>query len=45
MIEYAIIDIMQGDGADAFNYFFTVVCAFGLFAFGIGLLFKIINRS
>lgn len=32
-------------GADAFNYFFTMVLIFGLFSWGVGLLASIISRS
>ncbi|MCP4763464.1 MAG: hypothetical protein GY870_16950 [archaeon] len=28
-----------------FNYFFTLVCVVGMFAWGIGLLLQIVSRS
>lgn len=45
MLEFNVLEIMTGDGTEIFNYFFTLVMVFGWVAFGIGLLFKIINRS
>lgn len=30
---------------DVFNYFFTIVSVFGLIAFSIGILVKLISRS
>lgn len=38
-----VIEIITG--ADAFNYFFSVVLFFGLFAFGVNLLVRILTRS
>jgi len=32
-------------GAEAFNYFFTLVLMFGMFSWGIGMLASIISKS
>ena len=39
------VTFLQGDGAEVFNYCFTVVMASGMIGWGIGLLCKIISRS
>ena len=44
--DISVLHIMQGQqGADVFNYFFTIILFFGLIAFSIGLLIKLISRS
>jgi len=45
VIEYQVVEILTGEGSQMFNYFFTLVLAWGVFSFGVGMLFKIINRS
>lgn len=40
-----ILDPAVVDGAEYFNYFFTVILVFGMVCFGINLLVKIISRS
>jgi len=40
-----ILDPAAVDGAEYFNYFFTLILVFGMFCFGINLLVKIISRS
>lgn len=44
---YNIIEFMPAtiDGADVFNYFFTLMVVVGLFAFGIKVLVRIVSRS
>jgi len=44
-VTFNIMQVMSGDGSEYFNYFFTLVSAFGLFSFGIGCLVKIVSRS
>ena len=44
-MEVYTLQILTGDGTEMFNYFFTLVIVMGWFAFSVGLLFKIINRS
>lgn len=40
-----ILSVMQGEGSTVFNYFFTMVIAFGFMAWGFGCLCNIISRS
>lgn len=40
-----ILDPSAVDGAEYFNYFFTLVLVFGMVCFGINLLVKIVSRS
>jgi hypothetical protein len=42
---FNIIQFMSGEGAEYFNYFFTLMVVCGLLFWGIGLLLKIISRS
>lgn len=39
------VKVMQVIPNDVFNYFFTIVSVFGLIAFSIGILVKLISRS
>jgi len=45
--DISVLQIMQSgqEGADVFNYFFTIIIFFGILAFAIGLLIKLISRS
>jgi hypothetical protein len=46
VVEFGIVEIMtEGGGAAAFNYFFTLVWVFGLVAFAIGLMMRVVSRS
>ena len=40
-----LVDTQEPAAAAAFNYFFTLVFLCGLFAWGIGCLATMINRS
>jgi len=43
--EYLIIEILTGPGAAEYNYFFSLMCVVGVFAFMCGLLVRMISRS
>jgi len=44
-MEFLILEIITGDEAYLFNYFFTLLSAFGFFTFLVVCLVKIISRS
>ena len=45
MVEFSVLQVLTGPGAEMFNYFFTIIMASGWICFGIGMLFKIMGRS
>jgi hypothetical protein len=40
-----ILDPVAVPGADYFNWFFTLVVVFAMFAFGVNILVRLISRS
>lgn len=45
MVEFTVLEFLQGEGAEYFNYFFTLVMACGWIAFGFAILVKMISRA
>jgi len=45
VMTFQVLEVMQGEGFEIFNFFFTIMCVFGLMSFTITMLVKIVTRS
>lgn len=45
IVTFSVWQILSGEGAEYFNYFFTLVGLFGVYALVIGLLVRTLTKT